>query len=186
MQEINLLQNKLKDKTTQWETRSRVVNILLVFVLIAMIAIGGMFFMLTKSAEDNKVTLDKENVDIQNKLDQMDSQLAKARGFQAQSKNIATLLKTHVVWSELMNEMSSSTLKASRYFSVTSETDGRVHIEGITPTYVDLGKLLLALETSDQFQSVTLLSTAPSKDEAAGVIYAIEVMADPQVFIAEQ
>lgn len=185
MQEINLLQNKLKDKTNQWEKNNRVVVILLSFVLLALLAATGMIYMLSKNAQEAKLALDQENINIQKKLDQLEDEMVKAKGFQAQSKNIATLLETHVVWSGLMKELADSTFKGSRYLNMTSDTTGLIHIEGITGTYTELGKIILALETSDQLESVKLLSTARSANELAGVTYSLDIVAKQQVLIEQ-
>ncbi|MBX4188039.1 MAG: hypothetical protein KW793_02800 [Candidatus Doudnabacteria bacterium] len=186
MQEINLLQNKLKDTTNKWEKSNRTVNIVLGLVLIAELVAGGMLFMLTKSAEDSKVAIDQENAEIQSNLDKMEEQLVDAKGFQAQTKNIESLLQNHVVWSQIMDSMAASTFKASRYLNMTSDTTGVLNIEGITANYTDLGKMILALETNENLSSVRLLSTAPSTNELSGVVFTLEVMAKQDVFLSKQ
>jgi Tfp pilus assembly protein PilN len=186
MQEINLLQNKLKDKTNQWERNNRTVLMILSLVLIAELVAGGMFYMLAKSAADSKLALDKENADIKTKLDQMQGEMADAKGFQAQTQNISTLLQNHVVWNEILDSLASSTLKNSRYLSMNSDTSGSVHIEGTTTSYTDLGKVLLALQTNDKLQSVKLLSMAPSSDQLAGVSFSLEIQANPAIFLSKE
>src|SRR5688572_2281953 len=131
MQEINLLQNKLKDKTNQWEKNNRVVIGLMTFVLLAVLAAMGMIYMLNKNAEESKLALDQQNLTLQKSLDQMEDDMVLARGFQAQSKNIVTLLNTHVIWSSLMKDVADNTFKLTRYMNMTSDTSGVIHVEGI-------------------------------------------------------
>lgn len=183
MQEINLLQNKLKDTTNKWEKSNRTINIVLGLVLVAELVIGGMFFMLAKSAQDTKVALDKENTQIQTSLDRMEDELAAAKGFQAQTKNIESLILSHVIWSEIIDSMAASTFKASRYLNMSSATTGVMSIEGVTANYTDLGKTMLALETNPNLLSVKLLSTAPADEEESGVNFTIETIAKQDVFL---
>jgi hypothetical protein len=185
MQEINLLQNKLKDKTNQWEKNNRVVLALLAFVLLAVLAAAGMIYMLEKNAQDAKLALDQENINLQKGLDRMEADMVLARGFQAQSKNIVTLLDSHVIWSSLMKEVSSSTFKLTRFMNMTTDTSGIIHIEGITASYTDLGKIILALETSEQVESVTLVNSTRSVEGQAGIVYSLDVFANPQALIEQ-
>jgi Tfp pilus assembly protein PilN len=180
MQEINLLQNKLKDKTNQWEKNNRVVIGLLSFVLLAILAAIGMIYMLNKNAQDAKLVLDQENINLQKQLDKMEDDMVLARGFQAQSKNIVTLLDTHVIWSNLMKEVSDSTFKLTRFMNMTTNTSGIIHVEGITASYTDLGKIILALETSEQVESVALVNSTQSSEGQAGIVYSLDVFANPQ------
>lgn len=175
MQEINLLQNKLKDKTNQWEKNNRVVVGILTFILLVVVAAAGMLYMLGKNAEESKQTLDQENASIQSKLNQMQKDMVLAKGFQAQSKNLSSLLDSHVIWSNLMKELADSTLKTSRYMGMTADTSGLIHLEGLTLDYTQLGKIILALETSEEVQSVRLLNTAQSQDRLAGIMYSIDI-----------
>ena len=183
MQDINLLQNKLKDKTDQFDKNNRLIMVILSLLLVAVLVATGAFYMLTSNAEESKLALDQENVSIQNRLDQMESQMVLAKGFQAQTQNITTLLNSHVVWTNFMNELASKTYKVSRYMSMGLETTGNIHVEGIAPTYVEIGKLLLAFETSKELKSVKLLSTSPSTDEQAGIAYSLELVVDQQALI---
>lgn len=186
MQEINLLQNKLKDKSDQFEKNNRMIMIVLSLLLTVVLVATGAFYMLTQSAVDATVALNQENVQIQTRLDQMESQMVLARGFQAQSKNITTLLNTHILWSGFVNELAASTFKTTKYLSMLLTTEGRVFVEGRTPGYTELGKVLLALETSKNIEEVTLLSTSSSETEAeAGVTFSIEMFINRSVLIEQ-
>jgi Tfp pilus assembly protein PilN len=185
MQEINLLQNKLKDKTNQWEKNNRVVIGLLSFVLLAVLAATGMVYMLTKNAQESKLSLDQDNIRIQKELDRMEDDMVLAKGFQAQSKNIVSLLNSHVIWSNLMAEVSSSTFKLTQYVSMNTDTSGIIHVEGITASYTDLGKIILALETSEEVESVNLINTTQSTGGQAGIVYSLDILANQQALIEQ-
>lgn len=185
MQEINLLQNKLKDKTNQWEKNNRVVVIILTFVLLAVAAATGMVYMLTKNAEESKLTLDQENVNLQKQLDQMEEDMVLATGFQAQSKNLTSLLDSHVLWSGLMKEIADSTLKTNRFLGMSADTSGIIHVEGITIDYTQLGKIILALETSEDVESVKLLTTMRSRERLGGIMYSLDIQARQAALIEE-
>jgi hypothetical protein len=186
MQEINLLQNKLKDKTNQWEKNNRVAVAILSFVLLAVAAAAGMIYMLANNAEESKLALDQENVGIQSRLNRMEQDMVLAKGFQAQSKNISTILATHVIWSEFMKEVAAKTLKTSRYMSMSANTSGLIHVEGITPDYTQLGKIILALQTSEDIESVQLLSTAQSTTALGGIMYSLDIRANQEALIAQE
>ncbi len=186
MQEINLLQNKLKDTTNHWENNNRAVIVILGVLIIAELVAGAMFFMLTKSTQNEDLAMQAENADIENRLAEKEEDVAQAKGFQAQSKNINLLLQNHVVWNSLMDSMAAATFQASRYLNLSSDTTGRLQIEGRTPTYSDLGRMLLSLETNPNLESVRLISTAPSEGESAGVIFSVEAIANPSIFLTRQ
>jgi Tfp pilus assembly protein PilN len=186
MQDINLLQNKLKDNTARWQKNQRMSVVVLSLILLAELAAAGFFYMLTKSAEESMMALNQENTTIQTRMDQLDDQLVAARGFQAQTKNLTTLVNNHVIWTNLIDELASSTFKSAQYMGMNSTTTGVMHIEGITNNYSDLGKMLLALETSDKFTSVKLISTSPSTDETAGIMFSVDVVANQEIFINKE
>jgi Tfp pilus assembly protein PilN len=183
MQEINLLQNKIKDKSNQWENHNRLAIVLLSLIVVAELVGSGIFYTLKSKAEKAQAELTLQNASIQKDLDSKSGQLTQAKGFQAQSKNISVLLDSHVAWSELMNELATKTLKQARFLSLTSETSGVIHIEGLTPNYVNLGKLILALEQSEHIERVNLDSTAPSNSDFAGVIFSLEVVVERDIFL---
>jgi hypothetical protein len=185
MQDINLLQNKLKDKTNQWEKSNRVITVLLLLVLLAEVVIGGFFFMLRKQAEESKAAKDAENVSLQNQLDDMEDDLTKAKGFQAQSINIKSLLEGHVGWAPVIDEITSSMYKFSQYFSMTADTSGRLHVEGQAGTYSDVGKLLLALETSDNIKSVKLLSTSRAQGAVDSITFSLDMVVNQELLVSQ-
>jgi hypothetical protein len=183
MQEINLLQNKLKDTTSRWEQSNRTVVIILGLVIIVELVAAGLFYFLGKNAQDSKLAMDQENVTLQSKLEQMEQDLSDAKGFQAQAQNIKTLLNNHVTWIPIIDSFAASTFKNSRYLSATVSTTGVLHVEGVTSTYSDLGKTILALQTNKDISSVQLLSLSPSTAQQAGVMFSLEIEMQPALFL---
>ncbi|HYC79696.1 MAG TPA: hypothetical protein VEC17_01570 [Candidatus Binatia bacterium] len=183
MPEINLLQNKLNDNTDRWQKSGKAVNVVLVLIIVAEIIGGGAFYMMNKTAQENKLVLDQENLTIKQDLAELQNDLKDATGLQAQTKNIDTLLKNHVVWNAIIQEISDKTYRNSQYMQMTSDTTGRIHIEGMVSSYTDLGKMLLALNTSDKFDSVQLTASSPGTGGAAGILYAVEVKAKQSIFL---
>jgi len=185
MQDINLLQNKLKDKTNQWEKSNRAATGILVAILVVELAAGAFFFLMTSQADKDKAVLDQDNVSMQSELTRMDSDLGDAKAFQAQSKNIATLLDAHVSWSGLFDELITSIYKSSQVFTLNSDTTGEIHLEGMADGYSEVGKMLLALETADKFSSVRLMSTSLSAGERPGIMFSVEIFAGQEIFVSE-
>ncbi len=186
MQEINLLQNKLQDKTNQWESNNQLYVIVLSIILILELAGGGFLYLSTKSVNEEKLVLDTANVKIQKDLDDMEDRLADAKSFQAQSKNLKNILASHVAWTPLMNELTLSAFKGAHYLNMIGTTTGIVTVEGIAKNYTDLGKSLLALETSGQFEEINLNSTSVSEDELAGVTFSVDIALKSDLFSADK
>jgi Tfp pilus assembly protein PilN len=185
MQEINLLQSKLSDKTTQWQKNGRAFNIVLALIILGELIAGGTFFMFNQTVKEKNQNLIQANTVLKKDLADLDAGLKDARGFQAQSKNIATLLNSHVFWHGLLDEMAISTFKQGKYVTMLSDTTGVVHVEGLVASYTDLGKMLLSLETSKKFKSVRLLSTSQSTGDDAGILFSIEVEAPQTIFLSQ-
>jgi hypothetical protein len=118
-------------------------------------------------------------------LDDAEGELAVAKSFQAQAMNIQNLMDGHVRWDLLIDEISQTTYKFSKTFRINMETTGKIHIEGITNSYTDLGKLLLAFETSDDYTAVDLLSSTQSTTLTSGIIYSIDIFVDQNIFVRQ-
>jgi Tfp pilus assembly protein PilN len=71
---------------------------------------------------------------------------------QAQLKNVRTLLDGHIYWSAFLDQVASVTPNKIQIQRINgSASDGKFHIEGVGQSYQDIGKLLLALSTSNKF-----------------------------------
>lgn len=183
MQEINLLQNKLKDTTVVWETRNKLfINVLMLVVILEVAAIFAFIF-LGKKAEGQYSALRTENAAVQNELNQKQPPLTGAKAFQAQLKNIRFVLDSHVYWSVLFDELGKKTFNKAQYVSISSDVNGKIHLEGLVGSYTDLGKLILGLSQWDQASDVKLLSSNPSSGEFAGYVFSLEFKVNPEIFI---
>ncbi len=174
MQDINLLQSKLKDRTVSWDRKNSLIIGVLMAVLLAVLGYGGVLVYLNSSTKTETAKLRAENTSIKAKLDSNQGELADAKGFQAQLQNIEQLTRTHVYWSGIFNLVQDTVLKRSEYDLVTMKTDGRVHVEGLTDTFTNLGKLILSLSSNPDVHDVHLLSAQRSSGQKAGYTFSLD------------
>lgn len=182
MQEINLLQNKVKDRTLQFERSNRMVIVLFsLIVLLEFAGIGGLY-LLTRSANAKTADIKVQNTQIQNAMNEDQKTLTTAQGVQAQLKNVQALLKNHIYWSEFLNQVSAITPTNVRFNGISSSADGKLHIDAVAASYQDIGRLLLSLDTSDKFQDVKLHSISPSSGTEFGYSFSIDLNVTPDIF----
>jgi Tfp pilus assembly protein PilN len=183
MQEINLLQNKVKDRTLQFERSNRLVVVLFTLIVIfEMAAVGGLYLLIsstkTKAAEVNK-----QNIETQKSMNANQKDLVLAQGLQAQLKNVRTLLADHIYWSAFLDQVSKITPTKVQFQSITgSTTDNKLHVEGLAKSYQDVGILLLSLATSDKFKEVKLRSVTPGQGAEFGYSFSLEITVAPSIF----
>ena len=183
MQEINLLQNKVKDRTLQFEKSNRILVVVCVIIMILEgAAFGGLYF-LTNSTKTVTAKIQQENADIQTSMNSNQDSLNAAKGLQAQLKNVKTLLNNHVYWSEFLNQVSAVVPNKIQFVNLSSSSsDDKLHVEGIAQSYDDIGRLLLSLNGSDKFSNATLHSITPSTGTTFGYMFTIDVAVSPSVF----
>lgn len=183
MQEINLLQNKIKDRTLSFERGNRLVIIIFTLVIILeMAALGGLYF-LSKVNTAESAKLEAENMETEQALNLAKADLTKAQGVQAQLINIKTLLNNRVIWTPFFENISSLTAKQVQYSSITgSNIDGKVNLQGTAVSYLELGKLILSINSSGKFSDVKLLSVSPSSGKTFGYGFSLEAKAKPDNF----
>jgi hypothetical protein len=183
MQEINLLQNRVKDKTLSWERRNRLIITLFTLILILEILAGAGLFFLTLSTNNEITTTQEKNQELQNAINSDQKELSLAKGLQAQLKNVKTLLNNHIHWSSFLSTMYSETTNKIKYTSISaSYSDGKTHLEGIAPSYSDIGKLILSFSTSNNFKDIKLNSLAPSSGDTFGYSFVLEMKSQPELF----
>src|SRR5688572_8593273 len=119
MQEINLLQTRVKDTASTWQKQSRAGLIAITLVLVAILAAGGGIYLLRQNTENKIKALNAENQSLQSELKEKYSNLEEAKAFQAQLVNVDTLLQNHKYSSALFDEISSLTYQRSRYLNIT-------------------------------------------------------------------
>jgi len=183
MQDINLLQNKLRDRTASWDRKNTLITSILAIVFVVVLAPGGGLSFINKSTKEKIATIKTENASIKSKLDSNQGDLADAKGFQAQLQNIDQLTKSHVAWSGIFDVVQATMLKKAEYNNVTMKTDGRVHVEGVTDSFASLGKLLLSLSTNKDLHDVHLLSAQRSAGQVAGYVFSIDFAINQGILI---
>ncbi len=182
MQEINLLQNKVKDQTLSWERRNRFFLTLLTLVLILEILGGVGLYILTKTTMNDTQSVLQSNQDIQNAINSNQKDLANARGLQAQLKNIQLLLTNHIYWTSFLKNLYAATTKKTQYTGISAGTDGKVHLLGTAPTYTDIGKLILSLSTTENITSVKLTTVTPAEGKVFGYSFALDLKISSKLF----
>ncbi|HTL39704.1 MAG TPA: hypothetical protein VL306_02740 [Methylomirabilota bacterium] len=182
MQEINLLQNRLQEKSFAWDRQSKLIITFLSIVFILILGAFGVFYLLNSKVQTQVQTTVAQNQELRKQLDSKQQGLSDAKAFQAQLANIKTLVNSHVYLSPLLDELAKMTYVKSQYFSLSAGIDGKLHLEGRVDNYVDLGKLLLGLSTSSKFKSVQLTSVLPSLGKINGYQFSINLTASPTLF----
>lgn len=174
MQEINLLQSKLRDRTETWERKNFLVSGFFAILVVAVLTLGGVFYFMNKNTKTEADRIKTENVEINNKLKSNQGQMATARALQAQFQNIEVLSEEHVFWTPILNEIQAATLKRTQFTLLTTTIDGKAHIEGLIDNLEDLSKLILGLSTNEELTNVKILSFNLSQDEMVRYKFAIE------------
>ncbi|MBI4363590.1 MAG: hypothetical protein HY545_01955 [Candidatus Doudnabacteria bacterium] len=182
MQDINLLQSKVKDTTLNWQRRSRSAINALVAIVIILAATGVTLFFLNQTTLSRFEGLKRQNIESQNNLNQRQQELSQAKSFQAQLKNLSYLTNAHIYWSSFFKELAAYTFNKAQYVAVEGDTSGKIHVEGNVESYADLGRLILGLSTSEKFKQVKLLSASPTSTEQAGYLFSIDLTASPGIF----
>lgn len=181
MQDINLLQSKLKDKSETWDRRNNVIIVVFVIITLVVLAAGGFLYFLNQNAKKKTADLKTQNTSIQTKLDSSQGDLAEARGFQAQVQNIELLLNNHIYWTPVFDEIQKTVLKEAYYANMQATTDGKMHLEGITGSFEQVGKLILSLSTSPNLKNVKLLAIQQNSGQQSGFRFGIDLEANTQL-----
>lgn len=183
MAEINLLQNRLKDTTDAGGRQSKAVLAIFAVILAVIVGATVMLFLLNNSLESQIAAAAATNLDLKSKIAVEQKGLGDAKAFQAQLANLRVLLNNHTFISPLLDELSRVTYVKSQYMSFDVAEGGKIHIEGLVNTYVDLGKMLLGLSSSPHFKNVKLLSVVPSNGEISGFIFSVDLNVIPDIFV---
>lgn len=185
MQEINLLQNQLKDRSLIWQYRNRLfINILILILILEGLGIVGLTI-LNKRIEKEYNKVKGGNISLQAELTQKQTNLVSATDLQAQLKNLSYLIDSRLYWSNFFNEISKQTFNKARFTSLNADIAGKVHVEGNVSNYTDLGKLLLGLSTSEKIKNVKLLSSNPANKEVGGYTFSLDFNITPDIFLKQ-
>jgi Tfp pilus assembly protein PilN len=186
MQEINLLENRVKDTSQVWAKRNQLFMTIVVLVLILEIGLIAVFYLLSKNLDKQIQAISTENSVIQTSINKSQPKLLNAQSFQAQLKNVRSLLDSHIYWSGLFDELAEFTVTNASYANFKSNTLGEIHVEGVANSYTDLGKLILGLNTSGNFDNVKLLSVAPSTGIESGFKFSLDLVASQELFVEKK
>ncbi|HYE22795.1 MAG TPA: hypothetical protein VD998_04380 [Verrucomicrobiae bacterium] len=181
MQEINLLQSKLKDRAQSWDRKNTAMSAIMGIITVAVLAAGGFLYFLNGNVVNQTDQLKTDNLSIQTKLDSSQGELVSAKNFQAQLKNIDTLLKGHVYWSGVFDELEATILKEAQYVVLSARSDLKMHAEGVVNSYTDLGKLILSLSTHENFSNVELLGVQRNSGQITGFRFALDFEVKPDL-----
>lgn len=184
MQDINLLQNKLQDRTEAWEKGNRIMLSVFSVILIALVALGAVFLLTNYQTEKSIEQVKSDNYQLTVKLNSQQGDMIGAKAFQAQIQNIKALLGTHVSWTGFYEELIKRTLTKTTYSYVRFGLDGKAHVEGTVQSYDELGKLLYGLSQSDKFMEVKLVNASSGESEAGGYTFSIDFKVKPEIFSA--
>jgi hypothetical protein len=184
MQEINLLQSKLKDRTYASDKRNAIILGIAGFITILVFVAGGVLYMANKDKQRAINGLKKENESIQSKLDSAKGDLSSAKSFQAQLKNIEKLMALHIYWSPVLERLEANALKNGMYISLQATSNGKVHVEGLTDSMVNVGKLILSLSTDkSNFYDVKLSSIKRNEGAISAYNFEVDFMVKPESLI---
>ncbi|OGE74065.1 MAG: hypothetical protein A3I07_01290 [Candidatus Doudnabacteria bacterium RIFCSPLOWO2_02_FULL_42_9] len=179
MTDINLLQSQIKDTTVASTQRTSMFVTLVVIIFIALVAGNVLLYLLTKTTEKQTAEVLEENNELQISINKVSKELDAAKSLQAKLANASMLLEKHTLTTPLLEELEKYTFIKSRYFAADFNKDNnKIHLEGNVPTYTDLGKLILGLSTSENFQNVKLLSVSDGSAKAAagsGKVYSFSI-----------
>lgn len=182
MREINLLQPEKQKKFSNLPTvveNGRIVLALTILLVAELAVFGGFLFLnfrLSKEIADTSAGI----AEIDAKLTNPDPQLAEAIKAQAALRAVGALLDGHRHWTNVWKELSRVTYKNSQYISLnaTLETN-KFSVNGRSPSYTDLGKLILGLQTSPEFTDIKLLESGPISERETGIKFSISVSYKP-------
>jgi len=183
MQEINLLQNRRKDRHSIGEKQKTWLAVILIGFLLLEGAGTGLFMVLSKAKQKSAVIMQGKLVSLQKEINDEQKNLTDSKAFQAQMKNLKFLVSSHIYFSPFFKELSNKTYNKVQYSSLTVDrTTGKVHIEGKTSSYTDIGKFILGLNTSGKFKDIKLLAATPTEGEVFGFNLSLDLFLKPEIF----
>lgn len=183
MQEINLLQNRLKDRHLIWEKQKTWLIVGLIGLLLLEGVGTGLFLVLSKAKQKEAVLMQGKLASLQKEINNEQKNLTDSKAFQAQMKNLKFLVSSHIYFSPFFKELSGKTYNKVQYSSLTVDrTTGKVHIEGKTSSYTDIGKFILGLNTSGKFKDIKLLAASPAEGVTSGFNLSLDLILKPEIF----
>jgi Tfp pilus assembly protein PilN len=182
MQEINLLQNRVKDSHTAWKKHTKVYITILSVLLIMVVGATTALYLYNNSLQSQKDEVVQLNLDLKRKLDSNQKGMSEAKTFQAQLVNMRYLVDNHTYFSPFFEELSKMTYIKTQYTNLDLGVNGKAQVEGRVDDYNDLSKFILALTTSSKFKDVKLLSARPGTEKEGGLEFSISMTVINDIF----
>lgn len=181
MGEINLLQPEKKPRFRAPSVRvagNGALWFCAILIILELGIYGGLFYW-RQSVRTQVDGLQREITEIDKQIAASKDNLKLAVRDQGALSNFSDLLQKHLYWSQVLQELGKVALKTATFLSVeaSSDTDKFV-ITGKVASYAELGKVLLGLETSENFSKVELVTSgrkAEADPTASGLGFSIAV-----------
>lgn len=185
MAEINLLKNELQGRGVFTLGTKGLLSlyVLLAVIALELLAYGGLVIY-KKQIEKKVLKAEQQAASIDLEIGQNSEKRLAAISFQRRLNNLQVLLDNHQFWSVVMEELAAHTVKTVRYETMqVSPGTSQITILGNTPSYTELGKLLLGLRTSKKILNTELKTTTQSGKEQGGYKFTMELIFDPQLLL---
>lgn len=184
MAEINLLKDELQ-KTKLGLRRQSLIS-LYIALAIFVLEIGVYGFMLFQERRYGKQGLEvaQSGAATDFEIGKLEKSRQEAVSFQARLANLDVLLKEHVFWSQLLAELGKYTYKPIVYRTMqVDQAKRKLILSGISPTYTDLGKLILGLRQSPNFSDISFSSSGATEEKQAGYGFQLDISFDPKLLL---
>ncbi len=178
MVEINLLQ---PEKKSQFEAHAPAGSgnfLLWGLVALMVLELGGFgaLYSFRKKADSKAAVEQAKIVEIDKKIASFSNELNRVTTDQGVLSTFSELLDKHIHWSNVWKALGEYTLKSVQYLNLeTSAVQNTFVVSGRVSNFTEVGKLLLGLQSSENFTAVELLSTKAGDVASEGVEFQVSV-----------
>jgi Tfp pilus assembly protein PilN len=180
MIDINLLGKKEEEKPTQKEETPTSPILTIVIMILVLVALAILSLFIYKQARGYKLsrllTREKKLEDDIDKINKIEEDGTiynleeRAKTVQNQLKNLQKLVASHIYWSYLLTELTTSTHKEAQYESFSVDKDNTITISGNTSSYVTLAYFLASLDKNKKIENVRLNSASLSQTKEGKMV----------------
>jgi hypothetical protein len=185
MAEINLLKNSQQDrpKFSLEGSNPTGLYVALTILVLELLLYAGLFgYNLQVHRQIQAVQ--ERGAQVDTKVSQNNNNRQQAVAAQARLANLQTLLNTHLGWSAVFGELENVTYKLANFTDLqVRETGNTLLISGNAPTYTDVAKVIIGLQTSSKILDVTLVTSGQSQITGSGYTFNLEVTFDPKLLL---
>lgn len=187
MAEINLLKNELQEKgpfSFSFGGKGLAsLYVVAAILAVELLAFGGLVIY-EKQIQKQARAYEAEAADVDLEISKTDKDRKAAISFQRRINNAQVLLNNHLLWTRVFEEISKNTVKSVRFDTMQVVTgESKIQILGVTPSYTELGKLILGLRQSEHVLEVDLKTTNQSGKEGGGYKFALDLIFDPELLL---